>query len=141
MGDKTKIAWADATWNPITGCMQVSEGCWNCYAKRQAIYLQEMGMEKYRNGFQLTLHLSILEVPAAWTRPRRIFVNSMSDTFHEDVPLSFLRKMFGVIRATPRHTYLILTKRTRRLRAIQLRDGLGPWPANAWAGVTVEREK
>jgi protein gp37 len=144
MGDKTGIQWTDATWNPTTGCDRVSPGCDNCYALTQAKRLKAMGQAKYQTdgdprtsgpGFGLAIHPDTLGQPALWTRPRLIFVNSMSDLFHARVPLGFVRDVFDVIADTPQHRYQVLTKRS--LRLARLADRL-PWPPNLWMGVSVE---
>lgn len=135
MGDNSAIEWTDATWNPITGCNKVSPGCKHCYAERLAKRLQAMGNPRYRNGFSVTLHPDQVTLPLRWTRPRRVFVNSMSDLFHEQVPDDFIRKVFAVMEAAEQHTFQVLTKRSRRLAA--LAKSL-PWPPNVWQGVSVE---
>lgn len=135
MATNSKIEWTECTWNPVTGCTKISTGCLNCYAERMARRLQAMGQPNYRNGFRLTLHPHMLEMPLHWRRPRMIFVNSMSDLFHEDVPLDFILKVFDVMQRTPQHHFQILTKRSERLA--QLSPNL-PWPENVWMGVTVE---
>lgn len=144
MSDRSAIEWTETTWNPATGCDQVSIGCDNCYALSFAKRLRAMGQPKYQNdgdprtsgpGFRLTLHPDVVEEPYRWRTPRLVFVNSMSDLFHPEVPLGFIRDVFGVMAETPRHTYQILTKRSRRLAAV------GPeldWPQNVWMGVSVE---
>lgn len=134
----TSIEWTQATWNPVTGCTKVSAGCLNCYAERMATRLQAMGQENYRNGFSLTCHPRMLDVPRRWRKPRLIFVNSMGDLFHKDVPLSFIKDVFDVISSTPRHTYQLLTKRSERL--VELSHELS-WPLNLWMGVSVESEE
>ena len=126
------------TWNPITCCTKVSAGCKYCYAERMASRLKAMGVDRYRNGFQVTLHRDLIDLPKAWKYPRVVFVNSMSDMFHEEVPLDFIQRVFSTILATPRHTYQILTKRSDRL--LQLATKL-PWPSNLWMGVSVEDER
>jgi protein gp37 len=133
----TSIEWTQATWNPVTGCSKVSAGCLNCYAERMATRLQAMGQKNYRNGFSLTCHPEMLDVPKRWRKPRLIFVNSMGDLFHKDVPLSFIKDVFNVISSTPRHTYQLLTKRSERLA--ELSHEL-TWPTNLWMGVSVECE-
>jgi protein gp37 len=147
MGDRSAIEWTEATWNPTTGCDQTSPGCDNCYALTLAKRLRAMGQAKYQNdgdartsgpGFRLTLHPDALEIPYGWRAPRVIFVNSMSDLFHPDVPLDFIRRVFKVIEETPQHTYQVLTKRSKRLAAIA-EDLL--WPENLWMGVSVESER
>jgi protein gp37 len=135
MANQSNIEWTEATWNPITGCSKVSAGCKNCYAERLALRLHAMGNPRYRNGFKLTLHDDLMELPKRWRDPRLIFVNSMSDLFHEQVPLEFIQCLFATMRACPQHTFQILTKRSTRLRrlASQL-----DWPTNVWMGVSVE---
>ncbi len=147
MGDRSTIEWTEATWNPTTGCDRASPGCDNCYALTLAKRLKAMGVAKYQvdgdprtsgPGFGLTLHPDALDQPRRWRQPRYTFVNSMSDLFHNDVPLSFIRDVFDVIRETPQHTYQLLTKRSTRLAA----DGPGlDWPANLWMGVSVENAR
>lgn len=131
------IEWTEATWNPVTGCSKVSAGCLHCYAERMALRLQAMGQENYRNGFAVRCHPQMLDIPKRWKKPRLIFVNSMGDLFHEEVPLSFLRQCFAVMHDTPQHTYQLLTKRSARL-ALLAREL--PWPNNLWMGVTVESQ-
>jgi protein gp37 len=135
MSDKTAIQWTDSTWNPTTGCAKVSEGCRNCYADRLAHRLQAMGNPKFQNGFDVTIHPGALDQPRKWRRPRRIFVDSMSDLFHEDVPDDFVRQVFDVMAREERHTFQVLTKRPER--AASLAAGL-PWSPNIWLGVSVE---
>lgn len=131
----SSIEWTESTWNPLTGCNKVSPGCKHCYAERMAKRLQAMGLEKYRNGFQLTLHPETLEDPLHWSKPQMIFVNSMSDLFHKDVPLDFIQQIFDVMRRANWHTFQILTKRAERLLEL---DPLLNWPSNVWMGVSVE---
>lgn len=131
----SRIEWTESTWNPLTGCNKVSPGCKHCYAERMAKRLQAMGLEKYRNGFQLTLHPEALEEPLRWSKPQMIFVNSMSDLFHKDVPIEFIQQVFEVMRRAHWHTFQILTKRAERLLEL---DPLLDWPANVWMGVSVE---
>ena len=147
MADRTGIEWTETTWNPTTGCDQVSVGCDNCYALTLAKRLKAMGNPKYQNdgdpkssgsGFGLTLHDYQLELPYRWRAPRLVFVNSMSDLFHNDVPLDFIQRVFTVMADTPQHTYQILTKRSKRLAA--LAEELD-WPPNVWMGVTVESDR
>jgi len=135
MASSTGIEWTETTWNPVTGCSKVSSGCLNCYAERMAKRLQAMGNPNYRNGFAVTVHRHMLDVPLTWRQPRLVFVNSMSDLFHEDVPLEFIRQVFITMRKTPRHTYQVLTKRSERL--LELAPKLD-WPRNVWMGVSVE---
>ncbi len=135
MAVNSSIEWTESTWNPITGCDKVSPGCKFCYAERMAVRLQAMGQPNYRNGFALTLHEHALELPLRWRQPQTIFVNSMSDLFHKDVPLAFIRRVFDVMKEAHWHRFQILTKRSERL--FMLRDKL-EWPANVWMGVSVE---
>ena len=123
------------TWNPVTGCTKVSQGCKNCYAERMAGRLKAMGSKRYRNGFEVTLHRDLVVLPRTWKRGRMVFVNSMSDLFHEDVPVEFLKGVFQTMSDCPQHTFQILTKRSERLRALAVDL---PWPANIWMGVSVE---
>lgn len=131
----SKIEWTESTWNPLTGCNKISPGCKNCYAERMAMRLQAMGLEKYRNGFRLTLHPEVLEEPLNWTKPQMIFVNSMSDLFHRDVPLQFIQSVFNVMCRAHWHTFQVLTKRADRLLEL---DSQLDWPVNVWMGVSVE---
>ena len=131
----SKIEWTESTWNPLTGCNKVSPGCKNCYAERMAKRLQAMGQEKYINGFQLTLHPDVIKDPLSWPKPQMIFVNSMSDLFHKDVPFDFVKTVFDVMCRAHWHTFQILTKRAERL--FELDDQL-QWPDNVWMGVSVE---
>jgi protein gp37 len=135
MADHSKIEWTEATWNPVTGCSKVSAGCAHCYAERLALRLQAMGNPRYRNGFRVTLHADLLDLPKRWREPRLIFVNSMSDLFHEHVPEEFIQRVFATMRDCPQHTFQILTKRSTRLRKLA---GNLDWPANIWMGVSVE---
>jgi protein gp37 len=135
MGANSHIEWTEATWNPITGCSKVSAGCKNCYAERLAFRLQSMNNPRYRNGFGLTLHEDLADLPKRWREPRLIFVNSMSDLFHDHVPLEFIRRLFGTMRECPQHTFQILTKRSARLRTLASQFD---WPSNVWMGVSVE---
>jgi protein gp37 len=132
---KSKIEWTEATWNPVTGCTKVSPGCKHCYAERMSARLQNMGLAKYYRGFEVCLHPSLLQVPRTWKLPRRIFVNSMSDLFHEQVPLYFLQQAFAAMSDASWHVFQVLTKRSERL--VEL-DGSLSWPKNVWMGVSVE---
>jgi len=132
---KTKIEWTDSTWNPVTGCTKTSEGCANCYAERMAKRLKAMGNRNYYNGFKVTTHEHVLEIPLSWKKPQNIFVCSMSDLFHEDVPEEFIVKIFDVMNKAHWHQFQVLTKRSERL--LKLSNKL-PWANNIWAGVTVE---
>ena len=138
MATKSHIEWTEMTWNPVTGCSKISPGCKFCYAERMAKRLKAMGVDRYRNGFQVTLQEDVLNLPLSWRDPRLIFVNSMSDLFHELVPIEFIQSVFGTIAATPQHTYQILTKRSQRLLSL---SGQLAWPANLWMGVSVEDER
>ena len=135
MALNSSIEWTEATWNPVTGCSKVSAGCAHCYAERLAERLQAMGNPNYRNGFKVALHEHMLSLPGTWTQPRMIFVNSMSDLFHDEVPDDYIRRVFDEMVAAPWHTYQVLTKRSARLR--ELAPTL-PWPDHIWMGVTVE---
>lgn len=135
MGEQTGIEWTDATWNPVTGCTKISPGCKNCYAERLALRLQAMGNPRYRNGFAVTMHRDLLTLPLRWRNPKRIFVNSMSDLFHEAVPEDFIRQVFDVMARADWHVFQILTKRSERLAALAPRL---PWSPNIWQGVSVE---
>ncbi|HXB67429.1 MAG TPA: phage Gp37/Gp68 family protein [Candidatus Acidoferrales bacterium] len=131
----TTIEWTESTWNPSTGCDAISPGCDHCYAERLALRLKAMGQKKYANGFQLTVHPDTLELPLRWKKPQRIFVNSMSDLFHQDVPLTYIRQVFSTMRRAHWHQFQVLTKRSGRLLA--LHEELD-WPPNVWMGVSVE---
>jgi len=135
MANNSGIEWTQTTWNPITGCTKISPGCKNCYAERMAYRLQAMGQPNYRNGFQLTLHEQMLPLPLMWKKPRMIFVNSMSDLFHKDVPTSFIEKTFAVMQKASWHTFQVLTKRSKRLQEI---DHIIDISKNVWIGVSVE---
>src|SRR5262245_27079231 len=135
MGDNSAIEWTDATWNPVTGCTKLSPGCKNCYAERLALRLQAMGNRRYRDGFRVTLHPDQVSLPLRWRGPRRIFVNSMSDLYHEDVPERFIRDVFDAMVRAERHIFQILTKRAERLAALA---PTLPWRPNIWQGVSVE---
>lgn len=131
----TKIEWTDKTWNPITGCTKISAGCANCYAEIMSKRLQAMKQDKYKNGFILAMHNNVLDEPIKWKKPHTIFVCSMSDLFHENVPFSFIDKVVETIKSTPQHNYQILTKRANRM-AEYFSDKI--IPKNAWLGVTVD---
>lgn len=132
---KSSIEWTESTWNPVTGCTKISPGCKHCYAERMAKRLRAMGQANYRDGFAVSLHEHMLELPLGWKKPQTIFVNSMSDLFHEKIPESFIQRVFEVMRAAPQHTFQVLTKRAERLDKLAL--GID-WPANVWMGVSVE---
>jgi protein gp37 len=132
---KSKIEWTELTWNPITGCTKVSPGCRYCYAERMAKRLQAMGQHNYQNGFEVTIHPNLFGLPLLWKTPRLIFVNSMSDLFHEDVPEEIILSLFKVMRKAHWHTFQVLTKRAERLEQI---SKLIDWPENVWMGVSIE---
>jgi len=129
MGENSQIEWTESTWNPVTGCTKISPGCAHCYAERMARRLKAMGQPNYRNGFRVTVHEHALDLPLGWKRPQTVFVNSMSDLFHEDVPVDFIRRVFDVMRQADRHLFQVLTKRSARLAELA---PLLPWPANVW---------
>lgn len=135
MSSQSSIEWTNATWNPITGCTKVSAGCKNCYAERFAERFRGVKGHPYEQGFDLKLWPERLELPLTWKRPMYIFVNSMSDLFHEDIPISYIRKVFRTMERTPWHRYQILTKRAKRVAEVSSKL---PWPANVWQGVSVE---
>lgn len=138
MAQCSTIEWTEATWNPVTGCTKLSAGCARCYAERMAKRLQAMGQERYRNGFKPTLQPDVLQVPVRWKRARMVFVNSMSDLFHKQVPAEFIAECFAVMERASQHTFQILTKRPER--AGELADTL-PWPRNVWMGTSVENAR
>lgn len=135
MGLQSTIEWTDATWNPVTGCTKVSPGCRNCYAERMAKRLRAMGQPNYRDGFRVTTHPHAVGLPLTWRRPQSIFVNSMSDLFHEEIPEEFIRQVFDTMKDANWHRFQVLTKRSGRLREVAPRL---PWGAHVWMGVTVE---
>ena len=135
MAQNSKIEWTEGTGNPVIGCSKISSGCKHCYAERMALRLQAMGQPNYRNGFSVTIHPRMLDLPLKWRSPRKIFVNSMGDMFHQLVPDDFIGDCFRVITKTSQHQFQLLTKRSSRL--FQMACDL-PWPKNLWAGVTVE---
>ena len=135
MAAKSSIEWTDMTWNPVTGCVKVSQGCKHCYAERMAKRLMAMGSARYEDGFRPTLHDDLIDLPRRWKAPRTVFVNSMSDLFQEAVPADFIRKVFDTMAACPQHSFQVLTKRAARL--VELSGNL-PWPENVWMGVSVE---
>lgn len=147
MSSRSSIEWTETTWNPTTGCDRVSAGCDHCYALTMAKRLKAMGAAKYQTdgdprtsgpGFGVATHALSLAEPFRWRTPRLVFVNSMSDLFHARVPITFIRRVFAVIHATPQHSYQLLTKRTRRLRRL---SSTLDWPANLWVGVSVESDQ
>ncbi|MFH1265455.1 MAG: phage Gp37/Gp68 family protein [Planctomycetota bacterium] len=135
MAQASSIEWTESTWNPVTGCTKISPGCAHCYAERMARRLKAMGQPRYRNGFRVTLQPDAIEAPLRWKRARMVFVNSMSDLFHKDVPAAFIAKCFAVMEEASHHTFQVLTKRPER--ALELAAHL-PWPANVWMGTSVE---
>ncbi len=138
MANNSSIEWTDATWNPVTGCTKISAGCKNCYADRMANRLRAMGVKRYEKGFELALQTDVLRVPLAWKKPRFIFVNSMSDLFHEDVPVDYLRRVFKVMNQCEQHVFQVLTKRPERAAELALNFD---WTPNIWFGTTVENQK
>ena len=147
MADQSAIEWTEATWNPTTGCDKTSPGCDNCYALTLSKRLKAMGQPKYQRdgdprtsgpGFGLTVHPDVLDVPRTWSAPRTIFVNSMSDLFHHEVPEPYIHRVFDVIAETPQHQYQVLTKRSKRLTDVGQRL---KWPPNLWIGVSVENSR
>lgn len=138
MATNSKIEWTEATWNPITGCTKISEGCRHCYAATMAKRLHAMGNPRYANEFNVTLHYDLIGLPLTWKKPKRIFVNSMSDLFHRDVPLEFIQKIFNTMREASWHNFQILTKRSDRL--LEVANEID-WPANVWQGVSVENSR
>ena len=147
MADRSTIEWTDATWNPTTGCDRTSPGCDHCYALTLSKRLKAMGLAKYQrdgspktsgSGFGLMLHPNTLSIPLTWRSPRRVFVNSMSDLFHDDVPLEFIAQVFDVMAQTSQHSYQLLTKRSRRLAKVA--KALD-WPSNLWMGVSIEDDR
>lgn len=137
MSTKSSIEWTESTWNPLTGCSKISPGCKHCYAERMAKRLQAMGQPNYVNGFELTMHEHALELPLLWKKPQTIFVNSMSDLFHEDVPIEFVLRVFDVMRRAAWHRFQILTKRSDYLLEL---DPILPWASHIWMGVSVENQ-
>ncbi|EGL83029.1 Gp37Gp68 family protein [Caldalkalibacillus thermarum TA2.A1] len=138
MAGSSSIEWTEATWNPVTGCTKISEGCRNCYAARMAKRLKAMGNKRYSNGFKVTLHHDLIDMPLNWKKPKRIFVNSMSDLFHQDVPTSFIKDVFNTMNMGNWHQFQILTKRPERV--LEIANELN-WTPNIWLGVSVEDER
>jgi len=134
---QSKIEWTEASWNPLTGCTKISPGCKNCYAERMAKRLRAMGNPNYANGFELTFHEHVIGLPLTWKKPQIVFVNSMSDLFHESVPIEFIQKVFSVMAIAKQHTFQVLTKRSARLAEL---SPVLQWPSNVWMGVSVENE-
>lgn len=137
MSEKSTIEWTEATWNPVTGCSKISLGCTNCYAEKMAMRLKAMGQKNYANGFAVTLQPHMLEVPLRWKKPTQIFVNSMSDLFHEAVSFGYIQEVFEIMHKAHWHNFQVLTKRAERL--LEISSSLS-WSANIWIGVTVEHE-
>lgn len=135
MGTRSAIEWTDSTWNPVTGCTKVSSGCAHCYAERLAKRLRAMGQPNYSKGFDLVLHENSLDLPLRWKKPQNIFVNSMSDLFHRDVPEGFIMQAFDVMKKACWHYFQVLTKRSERMKELNRRL---PWAPNIWMGVSVE---
>ena len=131
----SKIEWTESTWNPVTGCTKISSGCKNCYAERMALRLQKMGNRNYRDGFNVATHEHVLEYPLNWKKPQTIFVNSMSDLFHEEIPDDFIMKVFEVMQQAYWHRFQLLTKRSERLKRLSAKLN---WANNIWVGVSVE---
>ena len=135
MSQNSSIEWTDATWNPTTGCTKISPGCANCYAERMAGRLKAMGQVRYRNGFALTLQEDLVDLPLRWKKPRLIFVNSMSDLFHPDVPAEYIARCFDVMNKASHHRFQVLTKRPERAKEL---SHCLEWPENIWLGTSVE---
>jgi protein gp37 len=135
MATNSAIEWTEATWNPVTGCTKISSGCKNCYAERMTRRLQAMGQPNYASGFNVKTHRKVLTLPLSWKKSRKVFVNSMSDLFHADVPVKFILEVFRIMRMTPQHSFQVLTKRSENLRKL---NQIISWPDNVWMGVTVE---
>lgn len=135
---QSKIEWTEETWNPITGCTKCSDGCEHCYAATFARRLKAMGNPRYTNGFEVTIHEDLFELPLSWSKPKLVFVNSMSDLFHEDIPDEVILRIFSVMNRASSHTFQVLTKRSKRL--ISLSSQIN-WTKNIWMGVSLENEK
>lgn len=135
---KSKIEWTETTWNPITGCTKISDGCANCYAANFAKRLHAMGNRRYTNGFKVTIHKDLIDKPKTWKTPKKIFVNSMSDIFHENVPDEIILSIFKTMNECPQHQFQVLTKRPERLLLL---DNKINWTNNIWMGVTIENDK
>lgn len=138
MAQKSPIEWTESTWNPVTGCTKISDGCKNCYAEKLALRLKAMGQANYKDGFKLTLQPKMLELPLGWKKSQTIFVNSMSDLFHKKVPLDYIQKVFDVMAKADWHQFQVLTKRSERLKEVS--KDLN-WQPNIWMGVSVENQK
>ncbi len=138
MSAHSKIEWTEMTWNPVTGCTKISDGCKHCYAERMSGRLKAMGVEKYRNGFDIAIHESALEEPLRWKTPRLVFVNSMSDLLHQSVPSAFIESVFEIMNQASQHTFQVLTKRPSRVAML---DGRLNWTPNIWLGTSIESER
>ena len=138
MAQKTSIEWTESTWNPVTGCTKISTGCKNCYAERMAERLRAMGQANYVNGFDVTVQPHMLELPLRWKKPQTVFVNSMGDMFHKDVPFSYVKDVFDIMRRAHWHRFQVLTKRSDRLAEL---DPEITWAPNIWMGVSVETDR
>lgn len=139
MSDRSAIEWTEATWNPVTGCTKVSPGCAHCYAETFAERFRGVPGHPYERGFDLQLRPERLELPLKWSQPRKIFVNSMSDLFHEGVPFEFVERVFDTMRRAQQHAFQLLTKRPERAAAFAARAGMA-WPGNVWMGTSVENQ-
>jgi protein gp37 len=137
MASHSTIEWTESTWNPLTGCTKIGPGCKHCYAERMAKRLKAMGQRNYRRGFKLTLHPHVVELPLTWRKPQAIFVNSMSDLFHEDVPVEFIQSVFETMRRADWHRFQVLTKRSGRLAELAAEI---EWTDNVWMGVSIETD-
>lgn len=137
MGANSAIEWTESTWNPVTGCTKISAGCMHCYAERMAKRLRAMGQANYANGFKVAMHEHAVELPLSWKKPRTIFVNSMSDMFHQVIPIEFIQRVFDIMRRAAWHQYQLLTKRSKRLLEL---DAQLHWQPNIWMGVSVENQ-
>jgi protein gp37 len=138
MATQSSIEWTEMTWNPVTGCSKISAGCKYCYAERMAMRLHAMGVSRYQNKFEVTLQHDLLDAPMHWRTPRVVFVNSMSDLFHEKVPLDFIKSVFATMNSCTQHIFQVLTKRSERLRVVASELN---WTENIWMGVSVEDER
>lgn len=135
---QSSIEWTEMTWNPTTGCSKISQGCKFCYAEIMSRRLQAMGVEKYKDNFEVRTHPDALKAPYTWKKSKIVFVNSMSDLFHKEVPFSFIKRVFKVMRENPQHVFQVLTKRAERLLEL---DSKLKWSHNIWMGVSVENQK
>ena len=133
----SSIEWTELTWNPVTGCTKISPGCKFCYAEVMSRRLKAMGVDKYSEGFNIRTHADTLNIPFSWKKPKVVFVNSMSDLFHPDVPVEFIKAVFSVMNQTPQHIYQVLTKRSERLLELSVELS---WTDNIWMGVSIENE-